>query len=171
MDELLEKLRWMLNLPITATADEIAVELDKLKGQIAGDGSETAGLSAVLAAKDAQIVELTAKVDAAGVVVLSAAADVDLTQFVPIAVVREYQEKLAALSGDTVELQIDQLIAEGRKAGKIIGDSEETWCRAMGAKDIAALSGYLDARKGIAALNSMQTQGKAPVESDFVNVA
>lgn len=160
MDELLERLRWMLNLPVTATAEEISAELDKLKGMISADGAATAGLSAVLASKDAAIVELTAKVNTAAVAALSAAAGVDMTQFVPIAVLREYQTKLAALSGDTVELQVDRLIAEGRKTGKILGDAEEAWCRNMGLKDVTALSGYLQSRQGIAALSGLQTQGK-----------
>jgi len=41
MDELLERLRWMLNLPITAGPDEIKAELDKLKAMLSG-GDEAA---------------------------------------------------------------------------------------------------------------------------------
>jgi hypothetical protein len=34
MDELLEQLRWMLNLPLSATAEEVLAELNKLSAQI-----------------------------------------------------------------------------------------------------------------------------------------
>jgi hypothetical protein len=34
MEELLERLRWMLNLPISATAEDIIAELNKLVAQI-----------------------------------------------------------------------------------------------------------------------------------------
>ncbi|WWY65039.1 hypothetical protein VP417_19990 (plasmid) [Acinetobacter baumannii] len=34
MEELLEQLRWMLNLPLSATAEEILAELNKLSAQI-----------------------------------------------------------------------------------------------------------------------------------------
>lgn len=34
MEELLEQLRWMLNLPLSSTPEEIKAELDKLSAKI-----------------------------------------------------------------------------------------------------------------------------------------
>lgn len=45
MDELLERLRWMLNLPITATAEDIIAELNKLIDQLTGGEAGTAAAS------------------------------------------------------------------------------------------------------------------------------
>ena len=42
MDELLERLRWMLNLPVTATAQDIMAQLDKLKAMLGGEGEAAA---------------------------------------------------------------------------------------------------------------------------------
>ncbi len=52
MDELLERLRYLLNLPVTTTAEEIAAQLDKLKAQIGADAAATSvDLLAILAAR------------------------------------------------------------------------------------------------------------------------
>lgn len=62
-EELLTQLRWMLNLPVSATAEEIKAELDKLKAQIGADGTAAASINllGILQAKDAQIAALTAQ--------------------------------------------------------------------------------------------------------------
>jgi phage I-like protein len=155
MDELLERLRWMLNLPITATAEEIAGELDKLKTQLAGSDGSTTGLSALLTAKDGEIAALSAQVKAAP----------DPTQYVPKAAFDELQGKLASLSGETLEDKVNALIEANDK--KILGPNDKAYLIDLGRKDLAALQGALDARQlmaghPLAALSGMQTAGKTP---------
>jgi phage I-like protein len=152
MDELLERLRWMLNLPITATAEEIAGELDKLKTQLAGSDGSTTGLSALLTAKDGEIAALSAQVKAAP----------DPTQYVPKAAFDELQGKLASLSGETLEDKVNALIEANDK--KILGPNDKAYLIDLGRKDLAALQGALDAMAGhpLAALSGMQTAGKTP---------
>ena len=62
MDELLERLRWMLNLPISATAEEVKAELQKLAAMLT-EGEATAaasvGLVALLANQKQQIAALS----------------------------------------------------------------------------------------------------------------
>ncbi|MEF3074117.1 phage protease [Methylobacter sp. Wu1] len=159
MDELLERLRYLLNLPITATADDIAAELDKLKAMIAQPDGSTAGLSALLAAKDGEIAALSAQVDTA------TATHPDPALYAPIAVVNEMRSRLAALSATTVEDQVAKLIEDGVAKGKIIGEAEKAWATALGKKDIASLQGYLDSAQPIAALAGMQTVGMEPLKT------
>jgi phage I-like protein len=153
MDELLERLRYLLNLPLTSTAEEIAAELDKLKVMITQPDGTTAGLSALLSAKDGEISALSAQVGTA----------VDLTQYAPIAVVTELQTKLAALSGNVAEDRVEKLIEQGKADGRIIGEELESYLTKMGKQNFAALSGFLDSAQPIAALSGMQTGGKTPV--------
>ncbi len=152
MDELLERLRYLLNLPLTSTAEEISAELDKLKTMIAGADGATAGLSALLTSKADEIAALSAQVGAA----------VDLTHYAPIGVVKELQDQVAALSGNAAEDRVAKLINQGKSDGRIIGEQLESYLTNLGKQDFAALSGYLDSAQPIAALSGMQTGGKAP---------
>jgi phage I-like protein len=146
LDNLLQQLIYMLNLPVTVTPAEIGVELDKIKTLITNANGTTEGLSALL----------TAKATAA----LSAVPDPAL--YVPITVVNEMRAREAALSGITLESTVDKLIEDGVKAGKILGNAEKLWAKTMGLSNISALQGYLDAAQGIAALSGLQTNGIPP---------
>lgn len=77
MEELLEQLRWMLNLPLSATAEEILAELNKLSAQI----KEKTGVA--VAANGQHLFDALAAIDQ-----LKLAANsqdqVDMTQFVPM---------------------------------------------------------------------------------------
>jgi phage I-like protein len=150
MDELLERLRWMLNLPITATAEEIAGELDKLKTQLAGADGNTVGLAALLTAKDGEIAALSTQVTTAP----------DPAKYVPIEVFNELQGKLASLSGETLEDRVIALVEAADK--KITGPKDKAWLIELGRKDLAALQGALDARQPLAPLSGMQSAGKTP---------
>lgn len=154
MDELLERLRYLLNLPLTSTAEEISAELDKLKTMIAGSDGATAGLSALLTSKADEIAALSAQISAA----------VDLTQYAPIGVVKELQDQVAALSGNVAEDRVAKLIEQGKADGRIIGEQLESYLTNLGKQDFAALSGFLESAQPIAALSGMQTAGKTPFD-------
>ncbi len=152
--EIIERLIYLLNLPVTATIDEIGAELDKLKVMIAQPDGAVVSLSALLAAKDQDLVALSAQVSATP----------DLTQFVPIAVFTETQKQLAALSGNVADDRVEKLIEQGKANGRIIGEELEKYLTNLGKQNFAALSGYLESAQPIAALSGMQTRGKAPEE-------
>lgn len=160
IEELLERLRYLFNLPTLATIDEIAAELDKAKALINTNTADAAATSLldILAAKDNKIAALTAQAGTAP----------DLSQFAPIAVVRELQQQVAALTSGTVENRVEKLIEAGKADGRIIGDAMETYLTDMGKQNIAALTAYLDAAQPIAALSGMQTGGKPPVSDEQV---
>lgn len=160
MEELLERLRWMLNLPITATSAEIVAELDKLKAQLAGEGEAAAtfvmpGLMAILTGKDNEIAALRA-------------AEPDPAKYVPVGVVTAMQADFAALTEKVKELdgrgeaaEIDRLITAALADGRIT-KALEPWLRTLASKDRKACEEYLAAAKPLAALTAMQTGGVTP---------
>lgn len=154
MDELLERLRWMLNLPITAGPDEIKAELDKLKAMITGDDAAAASvdLLALLKGKDEAIASLTTKTETP-----------DPAKFAPVAALASLQQantelkaQVAALASGAQATKVDTLIQAALANGRLTAGLEG-WARALGAKDEAALTAYLSASAPVAALTTMQT--------------
>lgn len=152
-EELRERLLWLFNLPTLATDADIIAELDKAKVLIASPDAAATSLIDVLAGKNAEIAALSAR---------PVSAEVDPTQYAPVAVVNELREQLAALSAGAVDDRVEKLIEQGMADGRIIGATAKAWLTDMGKKDLAALSSYLDAAQPVAALSGMQTKGQAP---------
>ena len=160
MDELLERLRWMLNLPVTATATEVISELDKLKAQLSGGDAAAASvdLLALLKGKDESIAALTDQA--------TKLADApDPARFAPVAALTALQQANAALAAKVEALasagkrsQVDGLIQAALADGRLTAGLE-TWARQLGEKDEAALTAYLSAAAPVAALTTMQTTG------------
>lgn len=146
--EIIERLIYLLNLPVTATIDEIGVELDKLKAMIAQPDGATVGLSALLSAKDQELVALSALVDASP----------DMSKFMPVEVVLSLQNQLAALSATASEVDRNKLIADNIR--KLPTPELQTWAAGQ---SIAVLSAYLEKAPEIVP-RGMQTGGKPPIQ-------
>ncbi|MGD9610778.1 MAG: phage protease [Desulfovibrionaceae bacterium] len=154
MDELLERLRYLLNLPVTTTAEEIAAQLDKLKAQIGADAAATSvDLLAILAGKDAAIADLTAK-----------AATPDPARFAPVEAVTalttenaDLKRRLAAADAQNgqaaLTADIQAAVADGR-----VHKSLASWLTELAAKDPDAARAYLEAAAPVAALTGLQTR-------------
>lgn len=151
MDELLEQLRWLLNLPLTSTQADIMAELDKLKAMIGGSAENAAATSllTVLADKNAAIAALQS-------------ATPDPAQFVPVAALSAANEELAALRSEKAERDIEGLIGPALNDGRLL-PAQEQWARDLGKTNLAALSTFLSTAQPIAALTGMQTGGQPPV--------
>ncbi len=155
MDELLKRLRFLLNLPVAATAEEVTARLDTLKAQVA-TGNEAAAsvdLLAILAGKDAAIADLTAK-----------AATPDPTKFAPVEAVAaltaenaDLKAKLAAAQTENgtaaLSAEIKAAVADGR-----VHKTLEGWLTDLAAKDPDAAQAYLETATPVAALTTMQTR-------------
>ncbi|WP_416053123.1 phage protease [Cupriavidus basilensis] len=158
MDELLEQLRWLLNMPVGATADDIKVQLKKLIDQLSpNEGTAAAAINLVelLAQRDQQIAALTVN-------------QVDPALFVPIVVVEGLRTDLAALTEQlaTHNIQaevvtIDGLVTAALSDGRL-HPTMEGWARDLGKSNLAALKSYVDKAKPIAALRGTQTGGVVP---------
>ncbi|SDI53567.1 phage protease [Propionivibrio dicarboxylicus] len=160
MDELLEQLRWLLNLPVGATAEDIIAQLDKLKSQLTGGDATAAAsfdLSAHLAQQGSKLAELTAQVDSP-----------DPAKFVPVAVLTAVQGEKAELQTTVVDLQaeinggkLEKIIADGKAAGKIT-PATEAWARNLGQTNLAALTSMLEVTAPTIVPNKTQTGINAP---------
>jgi len=168
MDELLERLRWMLNLPVTAAAEEISAQLDKLKGMIGGADAAAASvdLLAILAGKDAALADLTTKLDKP-----------DPAKFAPAEAVAALTQENAALKASLAAAQahngvaalaaeIKAAVADGR-----VHKSLEGWLAELAAQAPDTARAYLDKAVPVAALTAMQTQGVAPAAAGGAGVA
>jgi phage I-like protein len=156
MDELLERLRWLLNLPITADKDEIIAQLDKLKAQLASGDAAAASvdLLALLKAKDESIAALTAQVEKP-----------DPAKFAPVDALAALQQANAELKAQVAQLssgaqasKVDALVQAALADGRLT-PGLEPWARELGAKDEAALTAFLTAAAPVAALTTMQSAG------------
>lgn len=155
MEELAEQLRWLLNLPVGATIDDIKAQLTKLVDKLsAGQGTAAASvnLPAMLAEQQQRIAALSAN-------------QADPARFVPVDTMRELQNQVAALSGQLAGRQVDELVVAALSDGRLL-PAQEQWARDLGKGNLPALQGYLDTAPKIAALSGTQTGGQAPVAAN-----
>ncbi len=90
-----------------------------------------------------------------------AGAKPDMSQFVPLAVYQEQGQQLAALRASAGESELDKLLDEGLKDGRIPGKATADWLKPQG---LAVCRAYLEGAQPIAALRGTQTDGKKPGE-------
>ncbi|WP_052190897.1 phage protease [Chitinibacter sp. ZOR0017] len=150
MDELLEQLRWLLNLPVGSTAEDVKAQLQKLMDQLKGGNTAAASvdLAALLVEQQTKIAALSAN-------------QADPAKFVPIETMRELQGQLAALTLQVQQGEVEELIQVALSDGRLLG-AQEAWARDLGKTNLAALKGYLDTAPAIAALSRPQTKGNSP---------
>lgn len=156
MDDLLEQLRWLLNLPVGSTAEDILAQLQKLTDAIKQDQTTVAAagfdITAYIGAKRAEIAALSA-------------AAPDPAKWVAIGTMQELQGQVASLSGELSGIKVDAVVKEALASGRLLPPME-AWAREFGAKDLAALSAYLKNAPVIEALTGTQTGGKTPAGTD-----
>lgn len=148
-EELLEQLRWLLNMPIGSTADEILAQLNKLADQVKQTAGATAAASFDLAAHLAGL---------HGEIAALKAAEPDASKYVPITVMQELQLQLAALTANQVEKEVDGLVIAALSDTRLL-PVQENWARELGKKNLGALKDYLASAQPIAALRATQTGG------------
>jgi phage I-like protein len=153
VDDILEQLRWMLNLPLSATPVDVKAELEKLIEKI----SSTTGVAVAANSKNL--------FDALDAMELKIAANSqqapDPSKFVPIAVVTSLQTQLAELTQAQAEVDhVEPLIQAALSDGRLNANNTEhvQWARDYGKADIEGLKKSLDAMPRIAALTRRQTQ-------------
>ncbi|MEN4195445.1 phage protease [Serratia marcescens] len=157
VDELLEQLRWMLNLPLSSTEDDIKIELQKLINRLSdnqGTAAASVNLLELLTQKDERIAALSAQ----------APSVPDPAKFVPVSVLTAVQQQLADLSQKVTGGEVNGLIQAALSDGRLLPDMQE-WAKSLGNKDIDSLKSYLDKAPKVAALNAMQTGGKSPTDA------
>ena len=149
-EELLERLRWMLNLPISATAEDIIAELNKLTAQI----QDTTGVA--VAANSQNLFDAIEAMKQLQVAANSSNA-VDPTQFVPMAVYQEAVQKAGNADVAAKAKEIDDLIVAACGDGRLTGEATINWYKAQAATNPDFVKAQLEALPKIAALTQQQT--------------
>lgn len=140
MDELLERLRYLLNLPLTSTADEISAELDKLKAMIQSQQAD--------AAAAAQMRGHLGLAEGTGLAAMAQALEArlgqapDPAQFVPRAQYDTVAQSLARLQQDQAAGQVDQVVKEAMSQGKV-PPALESWARAYASRDMEGFKAFV----------------------------
>lgn len=150
-DDLLEQFRYILNLPLTATAQDIAAELDKVKTMILGPDGQPEGLAAVLQRHETETAALAAKL----------AEPPDPARYAPVETLVALQTELATLRAQARQADLAALLEPALADGRLLPGQKE-WAEALGKKDLEALKGYLATTQPMAALSGTQTGGKPP---------
>ena len=158
MDELIERLVYLLNLPVTSTPQEIAAQLDKLKAALLADAAPDAAAAAKFDGLDAYIAALKAQAATAQAALTAereaTAALKASTQ--PMEVVAALRSELATLTADLNARKIAELIDPALADGRLL-PAQEAWARDLGTSNLAALTTYLQTAQPIAALTGTQT--------------
>jgi phage I-like protein len=149
-EELLERLRWMLNLPISATAEDIIAELNKLTAQI----QEATGTT--VAANGQNLFDAIA---AAGQLKVAAnsRATVDPTQYVPMAVYQEAVAKAGNADAVAKAKEMDDLITAACSDGRLTGEATISWYKDQAKTNPDFVKAQIEALPKIAALTQQQT--------------
>lgn len=161
MDELLERLRWMLNLPVTATAEDISAQLDKLKEMIGDTATAAAGFSLT-----AHVAALSTELTTTKAVLAAAGAQPGVTQpdparYVPMDQFVAMQNQVAALSQQHANRERDELLESGLSDGRILPHAKAYWQE----QPLAALSAYLKVALPMPGLASMQSGRTDPART------
>ncbi len=160
MDELLEQLRWMLNLPLSTTQEEVMAELMKLIKRLSNDEGTAAAsvnLLQILDQHDTQIAALTAQVTTPDPVKW---VSVDVMHQAVSEAVTQAQANMAALASQ----QCDGLITAALSDGRLL-PAQKIWAESLAKANPDSLKSFLDKAPKIAALTQTQTGGSPPAGS------
>ena len=150
-EELLERLRWMLNLPVSATADDIIAELNKLASQL----TETTGTT--VAANAQNLFDAVSAIDQIKLAANSQAQP-DPNKYVPMAVHKEALAQATTVTANAQAKEIDDLILAACSDGRLTGKATVDWVKDQAKTNPDFVKSYLDDLPKIAALSQQQTQ-------------
>ena len=138
VEELIEKLTWLLNLPVGSTVEDIKAQLGT--NPTAAASFDLAGHVAALSAR---------------------ATQPDPALFVPVAVHKDVADQLAALSHQVRADKVGALVTAALSDGRLL-PAQEAWARELGLGNLPALEGFLVTAQPVVALSQMQTHATPP---------
>lgn len=161
-ESLLERLRYLLNLPVTSTATDIAEHLGRLIEQIQGGSPEMAAvgldLPALLSSQAGRIAVLEGRL----------AADPDPEKWVALAAHRDLEQRLRSAEQEVVrmrqaalEAEVDAVLELAVEAGRLL-PAQVSAARQLALANREALDELLSAQPIVEALQGMQSGGRAP---------
>ncbi|MFD2012959.1 phage protease [Acinetobacter vivianii] len=150
MDELLEHLRWMLNLPLAATPEEIKAELSKLQQQI----TEKTGVA--VAANSQNLFDAVAAIDQLKVAANS--QSIDMTKFVPMDVYLEAKNEVTQVAQKAQAKELDDLILAACSDGRLTGTKTIDWIKKQAVENPEFAKAHIEGLPKMAALTQQQTK-------------
>ena len=162
MDEMLERLRYMLNLPTLATPEEISGQLEVLISRL--KAPETAAMKTALALPEEAGVE--ALLTAAQARVTAPPAAPDLSAYIPRAQYEEVAHALNTLKTAAENERVEREVTAAMSARKIAPASAD-WARAYCRRDAAGFAQFVASAPELLA-DTSHTQAK-PQGSDQKN--
>lgn len=175
MEELLEQLRWMLNLPLSATQDDVIAELNKLRDKLSGGDTAAASVNLlqILTTHETELAALSATVE-----------NPDPAKWVSVDVMNAAIRQAVERAGSTNEAalaiqQAENLVTVALSDGRLL-PAQEAWATSLAKSDPTSLTAFIDKAPKIAALNHSQTGGQPPKgaperepvgDGDVLNVA
>lgn len=166
MDEILERLRYLLNLPLSSTAADIAAELDKLKAMIAG-GAETEAAAASMRTALGLAATIPLK-ELATALHARLAQGPDPALFVPKAQYDEAANSLATLQSAQKQAAVDQAVAEAKTAGKV-SPAMEGWARDYASRDLDGFKAFAATAPTLASAGAAVTGAPGPGTSPLTD--
>ena len=145
MDKQLLKI---LGLAEDAKPEDAVTAITALQTDLAAEKAKTTQLEADLNTQKQSVATLQAQVSTAG--------DAGDKQ-----VIAQMQTQITQLTAQANERAVNDLVVAALQAGQLC-EATEHWARDLGKKDLAALQAFIEKQPKIAALQGMQTQGKAP---------
>ena len=144
MNELLERLCYMLNLPLTTTAEEMAAQLDKLKAMLAdAQATAAASISLVKLAGLPEGTALPTAVQSIQAKLAELGQAPDPAQYVPKAQYDQVAHSLAELQGSTKTAATERLVEEAMSAGKVPPALKE-WANLYASRDPEGFRKYVE---------------------------
>lgn len=168
MNELMERLCYMLNLPLTTTAEEMAAQLDKLKAMLAN--VEATALASAELAKAVGLAPDTSLATVAQSVQAKLAQGPDPAKFVPKDQYDQVAHSLAELQGTTKAAETSRLVEEAMSAGKV-PPALKAWATQYATTDPEGFKKYVESAPVIAgaAHAAGSPSGQAPGEPQTLN--
>lgn len=138
MDELMQRLVYMLNLPVTSTPEEVTGHLQRIIDGLKTADATTAQMRELLGlATDAPAATLTQSLQAR-----LAQTEPDPARYVPFAEFERVSHDLIKLRGERNTEAVDRLVATAMKEGKV-SPGMEAWARAYCARDRDGFEQYI----------------------------
>lgn len=155
LDELLERMRYWLNLPTLSTPQEVVAEIDKAIALIKADAGEAAAIAATSGGVFGLLAQRRSDL------VLARSAVPSPAEFVPVATFDAVKSELVLLKSAQLESEVGGIVQTAVLAGKI-QPAEVEWMTRLGKTSIELLKQRV-ASAPILAAPGTQTNGIAPV--------
>lgn len=132
MNELLKKLRWLLNMLVTATVDEVVTELQKAIDQLKGSNP------AIATKANFNLVARVQNLNSEIASLKTASNHPDPAKFVPVATMKALQDEVASLRAEKIEREVDDVVEIALSEGKLLPAQEEC-ARKLGSENLESL--------------------------------